>query len=72
MDNEQQPDKNDDDDGEDRVVIDFAMPGLSIRITERTLQTIGKYTGKSWMAVVFAIAIAIIIYAASGLSKGAL
>ena len=68
MDNETQPDNNDDD---NREVVHFTMPGLSIRITERTLQTIGQYTGKSWMAVVFAIAIAIIIYAVSGFAKGA-
>jgi len=72
MDSEKQDDKKDDNDAEDRVVVNFAMPGLSIRITERTLQTIGKYTGKSWMAVVFAFAIAIIVYAFSGFSKGAL
>ena len=67
MDNE----KQDRDDPEDSEVVHFTMPGLSIRITERTLQTIGQYTGKSWMAVVFAIAIAIIIYAVSGFAKGA-
>ena len=67
MDNE----KQDRDDPEDREVVHFTMPGLSIRITERTLQTIGQYTGKSWMAVVFAIAIAIIIYAVSGFVRGA-
>ena len=60
-----------DDDDDDREVVHFTMPGLSIRITERTLQTIGQYTGKSWMAVVFAFAIAIIVYAFSGFSKGA-
>ena len=67
MDNE----KQDRDDPEDSEVVHFTMPGLSIRITERTLQTIGQYTGKSWMAVVFAIAIAIIIYAVSGFARGA-
>jgi hypothetical protein len=67
MDNE----KQDRDNPEDREVVHFTMPGLSIRITERTLQTIGQYTGKSWMAVVFAIAIAIIIYAVSGFARGA-
>ena len=69
MADEQQPDDHADD---DREVVHFQMPGLSIRISERTLETIGKYTGKSWMAVVFAVAIAIIIYAVNGFSKGAL
>ena len=65
--------KNGSDDSDDeREVVHFQMPGLSVRITERTLQTIGQYTGKSWMAVVFAVAIAIIIYAVNGFSKGAL
>ena len=59
---------NDSDD--DREVVHFQMPGLSVRITERTLQTIGQYTGKSWMAVVFAIAAAIIIYAVNGFVRG--
>ena len=59
-----------DDSDDDREVVHFQMPGLSIRITERTLQTIGQYTGKSWMAVVFAVAIAIIIYAFNGFAKG--
>ncbi len=67
MDEPQQVGKNDDD---DREVVHFTMPGLSIRITERTLETVGKYTGKSWMAVVFAIAIAIIIYAINGFVRG--
>ena len=61
-----------DDSDDDREVVHFQMPGLSVRITERTLQTIGQYTGKSWMAVVFAIAIAIILYAVNGFAKGAL
>lgn len=69
MANDGQPD---DDAEDDREVVHFTMPGLSIRISERTLETIGKYTGKSWMAVVFAVAIAIIIYAFNGFSKGAL
>ena len=69
MDEQRQADNNTDD---DREVVHFQMPGLSIRISERTLETIGKYTGKSWMAVVFAVAIAIIIYAFNGFSKGAL
>ena len=59
-----------DDSDDDREVVHFQMPGLSIRITERTLQTIGQYTGKSWMAVVFAVAISIIIYAVNGFTKG--
>ena len=59
-----------DDSDDDREVVHFTMPGLSIRITERTLQTIGQYTGKSWMAVVFAVAISIIIYAVNGFTKG--
>ena len=59
-----------DDSDDDREVVHFQMPGLSVRITERTLQTIGQYTGKSWMAVVFAIAAAIIIYAVNGFTKG--
>ena len=59
-----------DDSDDDREVVHFQMPGLSIRITERTLQTIGQYTGKSWMAVVFAIAAAIIIYAVNGFVRG--
>ena len=67
MDEIQQASNNDDD---DREVVHFTMPGLSIRITERTLETVGKYTGKSWMAVVFAIAIAIIIYAINGFVRG--
>ena len=67
MADEQQPDDHADD---DREVVHFTMPGLSIRITERTLETVGKYTGKSWMAVVFAVAIAIIIYAFNGFAKG--
>ena len=67
MADEQQPDDHADD---DREVVHFQMPGLSIRISERTLETIGKYTGKSWMAVVFAIAAAIIIYAVNGFAKG--
>ena len=67
MDNEKHG-SDDSDDG--REVVHFTMPGLSIRITERTLQTIGQYTGKSWMAVVFAVAIAIIIYAFNGFAKG--
>lgn len=67
MDEQQKAGNNDDD---DREVVHFTMPGLSIRITERTLETVGKYTGKSWMAVVFAIAIAIIIYAINGFVRG--
>ena len=67
MDNKKQGSDNSDD---DREVVHFQMPGLSIRITERTLQTIGQYTGKSWMAVVFAVAISIIIYAVNGFTKG--
>jgi hypothetical protein len=67
MDEQHQADDNTED---DREVVHFTMPGLSIRITERTLETIGKYTGKSWMAVVFAIAIAIIIYAINGFVRG--
>ena len=69
MDNEKH---GSDDSDDDREVVHFQMPGLSVRITERTLQTIGQYTGKSWMAVVFALAIAIIIYAVNGFTKGAL
>ena len=69
MDNEKH---GSDDSDDDQEVVHFQMPGLSVRITERTLQTIGQYTGKSWMAVVFAVAIAIIIYAVNGFSKGAL
>jgi hypothetical protein len=60
----------DDDAEDDREVVHFTMPGLSVRITDRTLQTIGQYTGKSWMAVVFAIAIAIILYALAGFYRG--
>ena len=67
MDEPQKASNNDDDDAE---VVHFTMPGLSIRITERTLETVGKYTGKSWMAVVFAIAIAIILYALNGFYNG--
>ena len=67
MDEQRQADNNTDD---EREVVHFQMPGLSIRITERTLETIGKYTGKSWMAVVFAIAAAIIIYAVNGFVRG--
>ena len=67
MDNEKHGSDTSDD---DREVVHFTMPGLSIRITERTLQTIGQYTGKSWMAVVFAIAAAIIIYAVNGFVRG--
>jgi hypothetical protein len=67
MADERQPD---DDAEDDREVVHFTMPGLSVRITDRTLQTIGQYTGKSWMAVVFAIAIAIILYALAGFYKG--
>jgi len=67
MDEPQKAGNNDDD---HREVVHFTMPGLSIRITERTLETVGKYTGKSWMAVVFAIAIAIIIYAINGFVRG--
>lgn len=67
MDNEKH---GSDDSDNDREVVHFQMPGLSIRITERTLQTIGQYTGKSWMAVVFAVAISIIIYAVNGFTKG--
>ena len=55
---------------DEREVVHFQMPGLSVRVTEKTLQTIGQYTGKSWMAVVFAIAIAIILYAVNGFTKG--
>ena len=69
MDEQRQADNNTDD---EREVVHFQMPGLSVRVTEKTLQTIGQYTGKSWMAVVFAIAIAIILYAVNGFSKGAL
>jgi hypothetical protein len=67
MADERQPDDDADD---DREVVHFTMPGLSVRITDRTLQTIGQYTGKSWMAVVFAIAIAIILYALAGFYRG--
>ena len=67
MDEQRQADNNTDD---EREVVHFQMPGLSIRISERTLETIGKYTGKSWMAVVFAVAISIIIYAVNGFTKG--
>ena len=69
MDNEKH---GSDDSDDDREVVHFQMPGLSVRVTEKTLQTIGQYTGKSWMAVVFAIAAAIIIYAVNGFTKGAL
>jgi len=62
--------QSDDDAEDDREVVHFTMPGLSVRITDRTLQTIGQYTGKSWMAVVFAIAIAIILYALAGFYRG--
>jgi hypothetical protein len=62
MDDEQQDDKKHDDD----PVVHFTMPGLSVRISERTLKTIGDVTGKSWMAVVFALAAAIIIYSLQG------
>ncbi|MFO0201674.1 MAG: hypothetical protein ACK528_00935 [Alphaproteobacteria bacterium] len=67
MADERQPDDHSED---DREVVHFTMPGLSVRITDRTLQTIGQYTGKSWMAVVFAIAIAIILYALAGFYRG--
>ena len=67
MDEQRQADNNTDD---EREVVHFQMPGLSVRVTEKTLQTIGQYTGKSWMAVVFAIAIAIILYALNGFYKG--
>ena len=67
MDNEKH---GSDDSDDDREVVHFQMPGLSVRVTEKTLQTIGQYTGKSWMAVVFAIAIAIILYAVNGFTKG--
>ena len=67
MDNEKH---GSDDSDDDQEVVHFQMPGLSVRITERTLQTIGQYTGKSWMAVVFAIAAAIIIYAVNGFVRG--
>ena len=67
MDEQRQADNNTDD---EREVVHFQMPGLSVRVTEKTLQTIGQYTGKSWMAVVFAIAIAIILYAVNGFAKG--
>ena len=67
MDEQRQADHNTDD---EREVVHFQMPGLSVRVTEKTLQTIGQYTGKSWMAVVFAIAIAIILYAVNGFAKG--
>jgi len=66
MDDKKQPDDDNDD------VVHFEMPGLSIRITDRTLETIGKYTGKSWMAVVFALAIAIIVYAMTGFARGSM
>ena len=65
-----EPKKAGNNDDDDREVVHFTMRGLSIRITERTLETVGKYTGKSWMAVVFAIAIAIIIYAINGFVRG--
>ena len=67
MDNEKH---GSDDLDDEREVVHFQMPGLSVRVTEKTLQTIGQYTGKSWMAVVFAIAIAIILYAVNGFTKG--
>jgi len=67
MDNEKH---GSDDSDDEREVVHFQMPGLSVRVTEKTLQTIGQYTGKSWMAVVFAIAIAIILYAVNGFTKG--
>ena len=67
MDEQRQADNNTDD---EREVVHFQMPGLSVRVTEKTLQTIGQYTGKSWMAVVFAIAAAIIIYAVNGFVRG--
>ena len=67
MDNEKH---GSDDSDDDREVVHFQMPGLSVRVTEKTLQTIGQYTGKSWMAVVFAIAAAIIIYAVNGFVRG--
>ena len=57
-------------DSDDREVVHFTMPGLSVRITNETIKTIGQYTGKSWMAIVFAIAIAIIIYAVNGFTRG--
>ena len=58
------------DDSEDSEIVHFTMPGLSIRITNKTLETIGRHTGKSWMAVVFAFAAAIIIYALNGFVRG--
>jgi hypothetical protein len=63
MDNDEQQDQNKQD---EQPVVHFTMPGLSIRISERTLKTIGDVTGKSWMAVVFALAAAIIIYSLQG------
>ena len=62
--------KQPDDDNDD--VVHFEMPGLSVRITDRTLETIGKYTGRSWMAVVFALAIAIIVYAMTAFARGSM
>jgi hypothetical protein len=58
--------KTDDNQQDEQPVVHFTMPGLSIRISERTLKTIGDVTGKSWMAVVFALAAAIIIYSLQG------
>jgi hypothetical protein len=66
MDDQTQPK----DDSEDSEIVHFTMPGLSIRITNKTLETIGRHTGKSWMAVVFALAAAIIIYALNGFVRG--
>lgn len=70
MADKKQPDDDNDDDNDD--VVHFEMPGLSVRITDRTLETIGKYTGKSWMAVVFALAIAIIVYAMTAFARGSM
>jgi hypothetical protein len=58
------------DDSDNTEIVHFTMPGLSIRITNKTLETIGRHTGKSWMAVVFALAAAIIIYALNGFVRG--
>ena len=64
---DQQPER---DNSDGKEVVHFQMPGLSVRITNETIKTVGQYTGKSWMAIVFAIAIAIIIYAVNGFTRG--
>lgn len=66
MDEPQKPDE----DPLDREFLHLTAPGFSVRLNHRNLQTIMQYTGHAWCAVVYALGISIVIYAASAFYWG--